>query len=199
MAQLGAILAVSVALLLAAGASAARFYNEKGHLMLRGLRKVLGGQVEAHLIDRARGRAIGFNFAKDMMAVTWNAGEWCLVYRIEELRGAELIVDGWVTGWAFADEPRSSSDVRAGAKEHVVLQLTFEDARYVDFQLELWSRNMASESTASGGLNAIELGNRWLADIHELLNRAPAAAAVPAEPTPVTRTLPGFRNLASES
>jgi hypothetical protein len=200
MTHLGAFLALAFAaaagLLLAGVGSVASAYNEKGRQILRGLRNVLQGELEAYLIDYGHGRGIGFNFAAMTMAVAWRAGEWCLVYRLEELLGVELIVDDWATGWAFAKDHLKTADPLAGAKERIGLRLVFADPQYADFELELWSAELAGDSTAPDAAEAIELGDRWLAELHRLLNPKPLAAAVRAEPAPASRGMPSFRTLA---
>ena len=200
MTHLGAFLALTSvgALVLAGLARAASLYNEDGRLILRGLRNVLEGKVQAHLIDIGRRRGMGFDFASMMMAVTWDGGEWCLVYRIDELLGMELIVDEWVIGWAFAREPLSRAQARAVAKEHVCLRLSFADARYADFALELWSADRADRSTAPSAREAIELGNRWLVDMYRLLNRTPLPEGLGPDPRLTSPEMPSFRMLASD-
>jgi hypothetical protein len=196
MTHLGALLALTgaVAFVLVGLGRAATSYNQEDRQILRGLRNVLKGEIQAYLIDHDHGRGIGFNFTNKTMAVTWNAGEWCLIYRIEELLGMELIVDDWVTGWAFARESHALAEARAGANENVGLRLVFADPQYADFGLVLWSEE-AGASSAPNAREAIEIGNRWLTNMHRLLNRASAPAAPRPDPAP-RREMPSFRTLA---
>jgi hypothetical protein len=201
MAHLGAVLAIVgvVGVLMAAVAALAGAWNEKRRRIRRSLRKVLQGDLQTHLVDLAHGRAIGFSHRRGAVAVTWDSGAWCLLYRIGELRGLELIVDDWVTGWAFAGEPHSAADPEAGAEARVLLGFLFEDAGHPEFQLELWSADAAQGSTAASADAAIALGNRWLLDVYEMLNRTPARAASVAEAGPALGELPSFRRMASEA
>ena len=86
--------------------SAAIWFMEEERRIKRGLKKVLKGEPEALILAKGRGRAAGFRFSAGMMAVTWDSGGWCLVYRVDELVGAELDIDGEVMGRAYRGEAR---------------------------------------------------------------------------------------------
>src|ERR1700757_2228796 len=62
----------------------------------RSLTRVLGEAPHAMVVARGRGKGVGFNFTSNQVAVAWDAGAWCLIYRLDELVGAELAVDGQV-------------------------------------------------------------------------------------------------------
>ncbi|MEO8113642.1 MAG: hypothetical protein ABI655_04610 [Phenylobacterium sp.] len=117
---------------------AAIWFRDEARQIRRGLKKVLKTEPEALLIARGRGRGAGFRFSANLMAVTWDAGAWCLVYRVDELIGAELIVDGEVLARVHRGEARRPLDALTGADKEVRLRLLFEDPRHPDFDLDLW-------------------------------------------------------------
>src|SRR5258708_5311204 len=79
-----------------ARAGAAMWYGEERRRITRALARVLKGPPDALLIARGRGRGVGLNLSARAVAVAWERGAWCLVYRLDELMGAELLVDGTV-------------------------------------------------------------------------------------------------------
>src|SRR5512143_989781 len=117
---------------------AAVWSMDENRRVRRGLHNVLGVDPHALLIARGRGTGVGFNFTTNLMAVAWDGGGWCLVYRIDELMGAELVVDGQVAGRVHRGEPRRALDSLAGAEQLVRLRLVFNDPAHPDFDLDLW-------------------------------------------------------------
>jgi len=134
-----------------------------------------GWAPDAMIIAHGRGRAAGFNFASDTCAVAWDAGNWCLVYRIEELAGAEVTVDGIVVARAFRNEPRKALDQTVPDANRVTLRLIFDDPHHPDFELDLWvvgdEIRRRGEATAIG---AIKEANRWMARAEAVLRRPTA-------------------------
>jgi hypothetical protein len=180
MTQLGPflVLIVVAAVALAALGAVVGWYNEEGRRIRRGLRKVLEGETHALIIAHGRGRGAGFNFTRNQMAVAWDSGEWCLIYRMEELLGVELIVDSQVAGRAFRGEPRRPLDVVGGAEQQVSLRMVFDDPQHADFILELWSASRAARGRpALNADEAVEEANRWLARIESIFRRKPAGVA----------------------
>ncbi len=173
---------VGVALTLLGGA--AIWYMDEARRIRRGLRNVLGGDPTALLVARGRGRGVGFNFANGRMAVAWDAGAWCLIYRIDELIGAELIIDGQVTGRVYRGEARRAVDLFGGAEKQVRLRLVFNDPAHPDFDLDLWlaGDEARARGKAPSATEAVQEANRWLARTESLLRRlgpAPASAVLP--------------------
>ena len=111
------------------------------------------------------------------MAVTWDFGAWCLVYRAEELMGAELIVDGRVVARAQRGEARRYLDDMAGDAERVALRLVFDDPRFPEFELDLFGPGSILRDAADG----IRLGRRWLAHVEAVLRRPQPRVAAPDE------------------
>jgi hypothetical protein len=177
MTQLGPfLLLIGVAAVALAGLGAAvGWYNEEGRRIRRGLRHVLKGETHALIIAYGRGRGAGFNFTSNSMAVAWDTGEWCLIYRIDELIGVELVIDGQVAGRAFRGEQRRPVDVLGGAEQLVSLRLVFDDPQHADFILELWNA-AAKRRPVLDAAEAVEEGNRWLARIDAIFRRKTQAA-----------------------
>lgn len=156
----------------------------------RSLARVLGEPPHALLIAGGRGKGLGFNFTTSQLAVCWDAGAWCLIYRIDELIGAELAVDGQVLARVYRGEPRRALDVTRGADTQVSFRLVFDDARHPDFVMPLW---LPEDDTRKGAMTsgeAVQEANRWIARVEALLRRpaprreAPAVAAPSPAPAP---------------
>ncbi|CAN7246308.1 hypothetical protein LJR225_001108 [Phenylobacterium sp. LjRoot225] len=192
MTQLGPFLVLIglAAVALAALGAMVAWFNQENRRMRRGLRHVLKGDPHAQIIAHGSGRGAGFNFTSNTMAVTWDAGSWCLIYHVEELLGLELIVDGQVAGRAYRGEPRRPLDVLGGAERQVVLRLVFDDPRHADFVLELWSAARARRRGAPDANEAVEEGNRWLARVESVFRRKPAPLSPQAARRSTPRAMP---------
>ena len=169
-------------------ASAAIWLSNE-HRKLRGaLTKVLKGQPDAMIMAPGRGRAVGYRAETDGLAVTWDTGAWCLVYKGAELVGAELIIDRVVAAKAFRGEARKALEQHHGAQGQVLLRLVFDDAQNPDFDLELWRAGDEERGEAVGPEAAIQDANRWLARVEAILRRpnlsAQISRPVPPAPTP---------------
>jgi hypothetical protein len=143
---------------------------EETRRIRRGLKAILGGEPHAFLTAPDQGRGAGFNFTSNTLAVAWDLGAWGLVYRLDELAGAELIVDGQVVGRVHRGEVRRALD-RIGALSQVRLRLVFDDLAYPDFDLDLWSTGNEHRRNAPTAEEALEEANRWLARTEALLRR----------------------------
>jgi hypothetical protein len=154
------------------GAIAVRF-NDEARRIRRGLKKVLGAEPHAVIVARGRGRGAGFDFGANRMAVAWDAGGWCLIYRIDELLGAELILDGQVAARAYRGEDRRALDLIGGAEKEVRLRLIFDDPRHPDFDLPLWVEADAGRRGAQSAEDAVQEANRWIARTEAILRRPP--------------------------
>jgi hypothetical protein len=150
----------------------------------RTLTRVLGADVEIMIVARSRGRGAGVSFATGLCAVGWDAGAWCLIYRIDELMGAELIIDGQVVGRAFRGEPRRALEQLVTDASRVTLRLIFDDPHHPDFDLDLWVAGDERRRTGGSPADAVQEANRWLARAEAILRRpqAPHVAAAAAQP-----------------
>ena len=180
-------------------AGVARWRMSESRRVRRGLRAVLQGDVHGFLVALGRGRGVGFNFTRNRVAVVWDTGAWGFVYALDELMGAEVIVDGLVVGRAHRGEPRRALDA-LDAAERVALRLVFDDPAAPDFVLDLWLPEDEARRDELPPAEAIAEANRWLARIEALLRRPVSgrrAAAPVVTTSPVANDPPQLR-LASD-
>ncbi|MBI1196648.1 MAG: hypothetical protein GC203_02155 [Phenylobacterium sp.] len=182
-ARLLALLALVGAALTLAGAAWV-WLTDETRRMRRTLTKALGVAPQPILAVRGRGVGLGFDLAAGLIAVTWDRGGWSLTYRLEELIGAELVIDRQVAARAFRGEARRALDQLATPEARVRLRLLFDDPSHPDFQLDLW---LPEDDGVRGRLDAEDAlaeGNRWMARLEALLRRTPSprprAAVAPA-------------------
>jgi len=166
------------------------WYAEEHRRLGRAFRKVLGGAPDTELIAHGRGRGAAFSLAGNVIAVAWDNGAWCLVYRLDELVGAELSIDGQVAARAFRGEARRPLDHRPRDAASVGLRLVFDDPQHPDFDLPLWPPPHPGRRAPEHAGEAIQDANRWIARVEAVLRRAAArpaaAAAAPIAPEPVS-------------
>ncbi|MDO8409036.1 MAG: hypothetical protein Q7S93_03090 [Phenylobacterium sp.] len=168
-----------------AGSAAIWFMDEERRIR-RAFRHVLKLPADAVIV--ANGRGVGFNFARNLAAVAWDQGAWCLVYRIDELVGAELIVDGEVRARAYRGEARRALERTTPGGGQITLRLVFDDARYPDFEIAMWSPGDEARRKAPSPAEAIQEANRWIARVEAILRRA--APPRPPAPPPQVQTQP---------
>lgn len=169
------------------GSLALWWHNDERRIR-RALRNVLKSEPEAMIIAQGRGRGAGFSFASGLIAVAWDRGDWCLIYRIDEVIGAELIIDGQVVARAFRGEPRRALEQVVSSADQVTLRLLFDDPKSPDFELDLWLRGDEARRDEWSPRAAIGEANRWLARVEAIVRRpARPQAPVVAAPAPVTR------------
>jgi len=150
----------------------------------RALTRVLGGPPEAVLVGHGQGRGAGFSFRTGSLAVAWDGGAWCLVYRLDELIGAEVIVDGAIMARAFRGEARRPLDRIPDAIDDASLRLIFDDAQYPDFEIRLWPGAGHRAGAPGDPRAAISEANRWLARVEAIL-RLPLATVVTKPTAPM--------------
>ncbi|MDG2523080.1 hypothetical protein P7B02_16210 [Caulobacter segnis] len=184
-ARLLVMLAVAATAVTFAG-SLARWLLDEDRRIRRALSKVLGGAPDAFIVAKGRGRGVGFRLTSGLIATTWDKGGWCLIFRLNELVGAELLVDGQSVGRVFRDEPKRFLDRTYGEAQSVVLRLVFDDPKHADFELALWIPSDAALRSAPTAAKAAQEANSWLARIEAILKRAPGTRN-PPPPTPIAR------------
>jgi hypothetical protein len=153
----------------------------------RALTRVLGAEVEIMIVARGRARGAGVSFVTGLCAVAWDAGAWCLVYNIDELMGAELIIDGQVVGRAFRGEPRRALEQLVTDASRVTLRLVFDDPHHPDFDLDLWVAGDERRRANASPADAVQEANTWLARAEAILRRPVAPKAAPAAVAPPPR------------
>lgn len=148
------------------------WWMEESRRVHRALRRVLGANPEGMLLAAGTGRGTAFSFAANQMAVTWDAGAWCLVYSLDELVGAELIADGEVLGRVHRGESRRALDRAPREAHQITLRILFDDPAHPDFQLDLWNADLprrdGGPATPAG---SVQEANRWLARAEAILRR----------------------------
>jgi len=158
------------------------------------LKRVLNGPSEATIIAPGRGRGVGLSVTTGLFATAWDKGDWCMVYRLDEVTGGELLIDGEVAARVFRGETRKALDRVPAQAKAVVLRLVFDDARYPDFELELWTTGDETRREGPTAARSAQAANQWLARIEALVRRprppAPAPAAAPAAPVIASRPSP---------
>lgn len=169
--------------------SAAAYWRDEERRLRRMLRRALGATPDMPIIAHGRGLAAGVSLDEGKVAVLWDEGMKGLVYRVDQLMGAELIVDEQVAARAFRGEPRRPLDQVAQEARRVMLRLVFDNPRHPDFELPLWPPADPSKIQRSTAFDAIQSARRWVSSVEALLRRsaprAPAAAPqVAARPQP---------------
>lgn len=168
-------------------AAFARSRDEPTRRVRRGLRLILGAPAPVVLIAPGSGRGVGFDFKASQVAVAWDRGEWGFLYGLDELRGAEAIVDGQVVCFAYRGQGSRTLTRVAGAGRRVALRLLFDDPDYPHFVLDLWRRSDEGHRDALSPDEALAEAGRWLVRVEALLNRARHSwweAPPPAAPWP---------------
>lgn len=164
--------------------SLALWFLDEPRRIRRALRRVLRSEPEAMVLAKGRGRGAGFSFQTGLAAVAWDRGDWCLIYRIDELIGAELVVDGQVAGRVYRGETRRALDQMVSSADQVTLRLLFDDPRNPDFDLDLWLRGDEARRDDWSPQAAIQEANRWLARADAILRRPPAPKPAPVVSAP---------------
>jgi hypothetical protein len=175
------------AVLTALGGLLARALDEQRRY-LRYLRLALGAEPEGVLIDRGQGRALAFALEAARVSVLWDRGRKGLVYRLEQLMGAELIADHVVLARVYRDEPGKRLDEIPRSADQIVLRLIFDNPRDPEFELELWPARRGSGHAYPAPAEAAQAGRRWLASLEAIL-RKPAPRTL-TKPAPLVPLLP---------
>ena len=148
------------------------------------LKRVLNGPSEATILAKGRGRGAGLSVTTGLFATAWDKGDWCMVYRLEEVTGAELLIDGEVAARVFRGETRKALDRVPATAREVTLRLVFDDPRYPDFDLELWAAGDESRRDAPTAASCAQAANQWLARVEAIVRRPRSAPVVSASPPP---------------
>lgn len=148
------------------------------------LKRVLGGPSEATIIARGRARGAGLSVTTGLFATAWDKGDWCMVYRLDEVTGAELLIDGEVAARVFRGENRKALDRVPATAREVTLRLVFDDPVNADFDLQLWAAGDETRRDAPTAASCAQAANQWLARVEAIVRRPRAAPVVSASPPP---------------
>ena len=175
--------------------SGAAYWLDEDRRLRRMLRRALGAPPEMVVLARGRGLGAGLNLAAGRVAVLWDGGLKGLIYRLDQLMGAEVIVDDRVAARAFRDEPRRPLDEVAPDPKRVLLRLVFDNPRDPDFELVLWPPADPGKINAGSGFDAIQAARRWVSSAEAILRQPRAAppiatAATPPPPPPAAAYVP---------
>ena len=190
-AQLLLLVALAGAAVTFAGTGAIWLMDESRRI--RGaMRRVLESEPEILLVARGRGRGVGISLANRRCAVAWDAGAWLLIYQLDELMGAELIIDGQVVGRVFRGDRRRALDHYVTDASRVTLRLIFDDPHHPDFDMDLWLTGDERRRRGGSPADAVQEANRWLARAEAIVRRPHAArvapqAAIPEPPVAPSR------------
>lgn len=157
------------------------WFLDEARRIRRTLTQALGAVPQPMLVARGRGVGIGFDLTRNLVVVTWDRGGWQLTYRLDELVGAELIVDRQVAARAFRGEQRRALDQLSDPTERVRLRFVFDDPGHPDFEIDLW---LAEDEGRRGRLQAeeaLQAANRWMARMESILRRPVAKPAPPVQ------------------
>jgi hypothetical protein len=152
---------------------AAAAYLDARRRLKRTLARTLGREPDAWIVAPAQGRAAGLDLEGASLAVLWDRGISGLVYRFDEIDGAELLIDGKVRARVRRDEPPQPLDHLDPLAERVTLRLEFDDPRWPEFELDLHEH-------LGPGEEAVREGRRWLAQIQAVVRRSVRAEPPPA-------------------
>ena len=159
---------------LTALAMAVGWWFETSRRLKRNLRQVLGGAPDAIAVDPSDGRAAAIRFDSRQLAVLWDKGASGLVYAFEEIDGAELIVDGHVAARVARRETRKPLEAIEHDADQVTLRLIFADARFPEFELDLWGVSSSHRPGGETPADAVRSGRRWLSHVDAVIKRSKA-------------------------
>jgi hypothetical protein len=183
--RLALLLVIAALALTAIGALLARSLDPARRLN-RYLRLALGAEPEGVMMDRGGGRALAFNLDAGRIAVLWDKGRKGLVYRLDQLVGAEMMVDNIVLARCFRDRPPMPLDEIPMAVHHGVMRVVFDNPRDPEYELELWPAMNGRGHEHRSPAEAVQAGRRWLTRLEAILRRpAPRTLTRPAAPAPI--------------
>ena len=179
------LLVIAGLVLTAVGAVVARWLDPQRRL-LRYLRMALAAPPEGVMMDRGGGRALAFNLDTGKIAVLWDKGRKGYVYRLDQLTGAEMMVDHVVLARCFRDRPVMPLDEIPLAAHHGVMRLVFDNPRDPEYELEIWPAMNGRGHEHYSPADAVQAGRKWLTRLESLLRRpAPRTLTRPAAPAAI--------------
>lgn len=181
------VVMLAIAGLAVSGAGSwALWWNEEERRLLRLIKRALGGDPDGAIVAHGRNAAAGFRLETGQLVVMSKGGASALLYRLDALDGAEILIDGVVVARVFRNEPRRSLDKIDGAPQQVTVRMVFNDPRHPDFDLDLWDIEDLRRRKAPVPSKTIQEARTWLARVDALLRRGPTVQqrANALEPAP---------------
>jgi hypothetical protein len=157
------------------------WWFEGSRRLRRIVREVVGAKPDVLAVDPAEGRAAALSVDRRGIAAVWDKGSQALLYGFDELEGAELIIDGHVEARVARGEPKRPLDQPGNDAEQVTLRLMFADARYPEFELDLWGPQSTFRTRGGSPSDAVRAGRRWLAHADAVLRRPRPSRNAPEE------------------
>src|SRR5215469_12671045 len=183
--RLALLLLIAALALTAIGAIVARSLDQ-GRRLTRYLRMALSAEPEGVMMDRGGGKAMAFNLEAGKIAVLWDKGRKGLVYRLDQLVGAEMMVDHIVLARCFRDRPSMPLDEIPMAAHRGVMRVVFDNAQEPEYELEIWPAMNGRGHEYSSPAEAVQAGRKWLTRLEAILRRPPPRTLTrPAAPAPI--------------
>jgi hypothetical protein len=136
------------------------------------VKRALGGEPDAIIIARTQGSAAGFRLAAGQIVVMRRKGAEALLYWLDMLDGAELIIDDVVVGRVHKGEARRALDEVPRNPGPISLRLLFNNAAHPEFELDLWRPEDANRRGAPHSDEIIHEARTWLARVDALVRRS---------------------------
>ena len=183
--RLALLLVIAALALTAIGAILARSLDPARRLT-RYLRMALAAEPEGVMMDRGGGKAMAFNLDAGRIAVLWDRGRKGLVYKLDQLIGAEMMVDNIVLARCFRDRPVMPLDEIPMAAHRGVMRVVFDNPRDPEYELEIWPAMNGRGHEHRSPADAVQAGRTWLTRLELILRRpAPRTLTRPAAPAPI--------------
>jgi len=158
-------------ILMLAAAAAARWRRPERRVS-RALRRGLAAPADAELVTAETGA--GFCLETGAISVAWDKGRWRLDYRLDELLGAEILIDDAVSARIFRGEARLPLERIPAEADSISVRLLFDDPRHPEFELDLWPAVAGRVGVAP----AVREANTWLARLEPIVRKPVAMAPV---------------------
>jgi hypothetical protein len=183
--RLAVLLVIAGLVLTAVGAVVARWLDP-GRRLLRYLRLALQAAPEAAMLDRGGGRAMAFNIDAGKIAVLWDRGRKGYVYKLDQLMGAEMMIDNIVLARCFRDRPVMPLDEIPMGAHRGVMRVVFDNPRDPEYEIEIWPALNGRGHEYPSPADAVQAGRKWLTRLESLLRRPPPRTLTrPAPPDPI--------------
>jgi hypothetical protein len=129
---------------------------------------------------------MALNIEAGKIAVLWDKGRKGFVYKLDQLSGAEMMVDHIVLARCFRDRPAMPLDEIPLSAHRGVMRLVFDNPREPEYELEIWPALHGRGREHATPADAVQAGRTWLTKLELLLRRpAPRTLTRPAAPLPV--------------
>jgi hypothetical protein len=179
------LLVIASVVLTVVGAVIARWLDPARRLR-RFLQMALEAPPEGIMMDRGGGKAMAFNINAGKIAVLWDKGRKGYVYKLAQLRGAEMMVDNLVMARCFRDGQVMPLDEIPMSAHRGVMRVVFDNPRDPEYELEIWPAMNGRGHEYPSPADAVQAGRKWLTRLEAILRRAePRTLTRPAPPSPI--------------